>query len=334
VVLNTYPLNLAEAISDTRVRTLVVDDSPFMLKILAQILQEAGKFDLVGTASNGCQALRYVSMLSPELVLMDVHMPRLNGIQATRYIKEREHAPVVIITTSDDSSAAKAMAEEAGADAFVAKHGDLRHGLIGTLQNLFGPSGARRAAATDISFQNPPVGEANRITAHENPRAKPVTDESSNPALAVRATQPTDHEKATASSETSFLGSAQRRHARCWRLIEHTRVRSPRHPVAPCLEPVAQLCASPPIQPTRKAGPKTHDTMKTRRRHGNLAKENAPTKKASGVPPTTEEIRQRAHEIFMARGDTPGNELDDWLRAEQELKQQRAAANTYNKSMN
>lgn len=47
-------------------------------------------------------------------------------------------------------------------------------------------------------------------------------------------------------------------------------------------------------------------------------------KKTSSVPPTIEEIRQHAHEIFMARGGTPGNELDDWLRAEQELQQERA----------
>ena len=45
-----------------------------------------------------------------------------------------------------------------------------------------------------------------------------------------------------------------------------------------------------------------------------------------GVSPTIEEIRQRAHEIFMARGGTSGNELDDWLRAEQKLKQERAGA--------
>ncbi len=168
MVMKTRALDPAKAVSDTRVRTLVVDDSPLMLKILAQILEEAGNFDLVGTATDGCQALRFVSMLSPDLVLMDVHMPRLNGIQATGYIKQREHAPVVIITTSDDSSVAKATAEQAGADAFVSKEGNLRHRLLDALQDFFGPTGARRAEAGSIAFQNPPAGHAKQ--GHGTPR--------------------------------------------------------------------------------------------------------------------------------------------------------------------
>ena len=143
MVMNKRALDRAEAVSDTRVRTLMVDDSPFMLKILAQILEEAGNFDLVGTAIDGRQAVRYVSMLSPDLVLLDLHMPGLSGIQATRYIKNREHPPVVIIVTSDDSPATKATAEEAGADGFVSKDGNLRQQIMGALQDLFGPNAAK-----------------------------------------------------------------------------------------------------------------------------------------------------------------------------------------------
>jgi hypothetical protein len=66
--------------------------------------------------------------------------------------------------------------------------------------------------------------------------------------------------------------------------------------------------------------------MKRRIQQANSAKEKATM--APAVPPTVEEIRQRAQEIFLARGGTPGKELDDWLRAEQELKQERAGAET------
>jgi DNA-binding NarL/FixJ family response regulator len=143
----------AEDIPHARVKTLVVDDSPFMLKILAQILEEAGNFDLVGATCEGCQAPRYVSTLSPELVLMDLHMPYFNGLQATRDIKQREQPPVIIIVTSDDSPVAKAKAEQVGADGFVIKQGDLRHRLLSILQDLFGPNGARRAK-TDTALRH------------------------------------------------------------------------------------------------------------------------------------------------------------------------------------
>ncbi len=133
---------LTEAKSKTGIKTLVVDDSPLMLKILAKILEEAGGFDLVGTATDGWQALRDVWTLSPNLVLMDFHLPHLNGIQATRYIKVIEHPPIVIVVSSDDTSITKSLAAKAGADGFVSKDENLAPRLIGTLQHLFGSSGA------------------------------------------------------------------------------------------------------------------------------------------------------------------------------------------------
>jgi hypothetical protein len=64
--------------------------------------------------------------------------------------------------------------------------------------------------------------------------------------------------------------------------------------------------------------------MKTRILHSAVAEEKMPTQMTRGGSPTSEEIRQRAHEIFMPRGGAPGEELDKRLRAEQAIKQQRA----------
>lgn len=135
-----------------RIRTLVVADSPFMLKLLAQILKQMANFDLVGTATNGGQALRQVSALSLDLVLMDVHLPGLNGIQATQYIKRRERPPAVVIISSDACPITKEMAQKAGADGFLNKEEDLQHRLMSVLENLFGPSATTRSAVTDSSF--------------------------------------------------------------------------------------------------------------------------------------------------------------------------------------
>ena len=152
--MNIRLLRPVDAMRDAKVRTVIVADSPFMLKILAQTLEKVGWFNLVGSATDVYQALRHVSAFSPELVLMDVHMPGLNGIQATRFMKRSEHPPVVILISSDSSSMARSLTEQAGADGFVSKGGDFRHRVIRALKKLFGAGDARSAGASGISIQS------------------------------------------------------------------------------------------------------------------------------------------------------------------------------------
>ena len=148
MAMKTSPLLPVEPNPATRVRTVVVNDSPFMLKILAQTLDEAGDFDLVGTATNAYQALRHMSTLSPELVLMDIHIPGLNGIEATRWMKQSEHRPCVILISSHSTAGTKSLAEQAGADGFLSKEVNFRRRLIRALKKLFEtsrPLGSRKA---------------------------------------------------------------------------------------------------------------------------------------------------------------------------------------------
>ena len=119
------------------VRTLIADDSPWMLKTLSQILTLEGIFTLVAAATDGSQAVRYASTIELELILMDVHMPHLNGIEATRYIKQFRNPPLVIIVTSDDTPDSRALAKAAGADGFVTKSGDIHAQLKKIFRKLF-----------------------------------------------------------------------------------------------------------------------------------------------------------------------------------------------------
>ncbi len=128
----------AQDIRETReVRALIADDSPLMLRILAQILEAEGCFTLVGSVTDGIQAVRQTLNLKPELVLMDYSMPRMNGIDATRCIKQVQNPPFVIIITSNDTPACKTLAEAAGADGFVFKGPNLHHHLRMALRGLF-----------------------------------------------------------------------------------------------------------------------------------------------------------------------------------------------------
>lgn len=115
-----------------------MNDSLFMLKTLARILAQEGNITVVGAATDGRQALQYTLALSPELVLMDFHLPHLNGAETTRYIKQFVSPPIVFMVTSDDSSSSRTMSKAAGADAFIVKSGNLHAQLRLKLQEWFG----------------------------------------------------------------------------------------------------------------------------------------------------------------------------------------------------
>jgi DNA-binding NarL/FixJ family response regulator len=104
-----------------RIRTLIVDDSPLVVRGLESFFGQDGEFEVVGIAGTGVEAVERAERLRPELVVMDVMMPEMDGLEATRRIKAGKGAPVVIVFTLEDSAGARARAKRAGADDFVAK---------------------------------------------------------------------------------------------------------------------------------------------------------------------------------------------------------------------
>src|SRR5437879_13104082 len=118
------------------VRTLIADDSPLMLKTIAQFLAIEGNFMLVGTATDGCQAVRQALTMEPELVLMDYRLPHLNGLEAIRHIKQSENPPVIILVTADETPSSESLAKAAGADGSVEQQGHLHDQLRPDYQTL------------------------------------------------------------------------------------------------------------------------------------------------------------------------------------------------------
>ncbi len=112
--------------NESTIRILIVDDSPHVRQDLRTVLpmmdREAGvNLEVVGEAADGQEAVRQAASLKPDVVLMDLAMPVLNGIDATREIKARNpHTRVVILTVYNDAESKK-KAELAGADDFVEK---------------------------------------------------------------------------------------------------------------------------------------------------------------------------------------------------------------------
>ena len=117
------------------VRVLLVDDSPVFLDAAANFLLRHAHVQVVGRARNGAEGVHLSRQLAPDLVLMDLAMPGMNGLAATREIKA--HAPttcVVIVTLHDDPEYRRG-AIDARADGFVhkAQFGDIVLSLIAAL---------------------------------------------------------------------------------------------------------------------------------------------------------------------------------------------------------
>ena len=102
------------------IRVLLADDHRMLREGLRRSLSEEG-FDIVGEAENGEQAVRLSAELRPDVVLMDVSMPELDGVEATRAIKGAEGSPQVIMLTMHADKEVLADAIRAGASGYLVK---------------------------------------------------------------------------------------------------------------------------------------------------------------------------------------------------------------------
>jgi two-component system chemotaxis response regulator CheB len=102
---------------------LVVDDSAFMRRLIAQIIDASPDFHVIGTARNGLDALRQIHALDPQIVTLDVEMPELDGMQTLGYIMSETPRPVVMLSAagSDGSADLTLRCLEIGAVDFVQK---------------------------------------------------------------------------------------------------------------------------------------------------------------------------------------------------------------------
>lgn len=102
-------------------RILVAEDDDRLAAAIQQALQDDGRFLVVGRAATGDEAVRLVEREAPDLVLMDIGMPGLDGIAATKAIRARDAGQHVVIYTGSDEYEDVARADSAGAAGFLHK---------------------------------------------------------------------------------------------------------------------------------------------------------------------------------------------------------------------
>jgi DNA-binding NarL/FixJ family response regulator len=103
------------------IRLLVVDDHPVVRAGMVAVLGEETDFEVVGEAANGAEALALVPRLAPDVVLMDLRMPVMDGAEATARITRLPSAPRVLVLTTYDTDADIVRAVEAGARGYLLK---------------------------------------------------------------------------------------------------------------------------------------------------------------------------------------------------------------------
>ena len=122
-----------------RIRVLVADDSPTALRSVCDYLDFAGGFEIVGTASDGMNAIQLAALHKPDLVLLDLSMPRVNGLDAAQQIRLSNPDLRVIIFSELQGLTLADECRRRGADSFVPKN-LLPEGLLMEIQRLFSPS--------------------------------------------------------------------------------------------------------------------------------------------------------------------------------------------------
>jgi len=122
--------------SQALIRVLIADDSPTALRSVCDYLEFAGGFNVVGTASDGVNAVQLAAHSAPDLALLDFRMPRLNGLETAVELRRTHPSLRVIIYSEITGPALEEECRSHGADGFIPKS-RLPDGLLSEIRRLF-----------------------------------------------------------------------------------------------------------------------------------------------------------------------------------------------------
>ena len=119
------------------IRVLTVDDQPLFRDAARAVVSATPGFEALAEVTSGEDALALVARLQPDLVLLDVSLPGIDGLETCRRLAAARPAPLVVLISADDHAFLRESAREYGAAGFVSKH-DLHPGILRTLWDRFG----------------------------------------------------------------------------------------------------------------------------------------------------------------------------------------------------
>ena len=159
-----------------KIKVIIADDSDFVRDGMKIILDVDDEFEVLGSAANGKEAIEIAEKTKPDVFLMDIQMPEMDGIEATKYIVENDLGKVLILTTFDDDDLVK-QALQNGAKGYLIKNhtpdhlkqmiksvyfgtGVMEESILESLTNSSGSPGGEGAGATgEGAFDPSPYSE-------------------------------------------------------------------------------------------------------------------------------------------------------------------------------
>ncbi len=120
---------------DETIRVLIADDEPLFVDMVQVMLAGEEGIEIVGTARDGRAAVELFAQLDPDVIVLDVSMPVMDGIEATQTIRERDPDACILILTGGTAPSDVARARKAGAAAYVTKD-RISTELVGEIRKL------------------------------------------------------------------------------------------------------------------------------------------------------------------------------------------------------
>ena len=131
-----------------KIRILIVDDHQIILDGLTSLLSGKGDIRVVGTANNGKEALETLNILTVDVVMMDIDMPVINGLDAARKIKQKTNPPKIIILSMHHESGMVKNLIELGVDGYLIKNSG-KEEMISAIRNVFA---GKKVFAPDVTL--------------------------------------------------------------------------------------------------------------------------------------------------------------------------------------